>query len=144
VRKEVRRLVLYRFRRARAAYRDGRALVRKKSYESAINRFYYAAFYSARALLALKSLDSAKHKGVISLFHQHFVKPGFIDKERARALARSFERRLDSDYQDFVMIGRSEALHVQNDVNDFLRACHHFFKSGIPSMRQRGIGKEKS
>ncbi len=83
--REIFSLARYRFKRAKAAYRDGVSLFRKGSYESALNRFYYAAFYSARALLALKRLDASKHSGVISLFGQHFVKSGLIDKETARA-----------------------------------------------------------
>lgn len=62
--REISALARYRFRRANAAYRDGVSLFRKGSYESALNRFYYAAFYSARALLALKRLDASKHSGV--------------------------------------------------------------------------------
>ena len=35
-------------------------------------------FHAVRALLATKRLDSRKHSGVISLFNQHFVKPGLV------------------------------------------------------------------
>lgn len=130
--REICSLVWYRLRRAKVAYRDGVSLLRRGSYESAVNRFYYAAFYSARALLALKRLDASKHKSVISLFGQHFVKSGLIDKEVARALLRSYERRLDSDYEDFVDIHIAEARQVQKEVKRLMVACESFFKRSKP------------
>lgn len=68
---------------------------------SAVNRFYYAAFHAARALLATRGLDSSRHAGVIALFQQHFVKTGDFPLDVARALPRAFEKRLNSDYEDF-------------------------------------------
>lgn len=57
---EVRALAQYRFKRAKRAYGDGLSLLRKRSLEGAVNRFYYAAFYSARALLALMGFGFLK------------------------------------------------------------------------------------
>ena len=132
MKEEICSLVEYRFKRAKSAYRDGVSLLQKRSFESAINRFYYSAFYSAKALLAIKGLDSSKHSGVITLFHQHFVKEGLVDKEIARAFSRSFERRLDSDYEDFFAIGHDETIQVQEEVKQFMTACESYFKSLIP------------
>ena len=48
------RLARHRFQRAREALRDARLLLAEGSLTGAINRFYYAAFYAARALLAIR------------------------------------------------------------------------------------------
>jgi uncharacterized protein (UPF0332 family) len=58
-----------------------------------VNRFYHAAFYAARALLAVRELESSRHTGVISLFQKHFVKPGLVSTDKAKALPRAFEKR---------------------------------------------------
>ena len=126
---EVAFLVRHRFKRAKTVYRDGLALLKEGSLESAVNRFYYAAFYAARALLALKGLDSSKHSGVISLFNRCFVKPGFISKPVARALTRSYERRLDSDYEDFVAMTSSEVSQTAAEVQNFISVCEQYFKA---------------
>ena len=126
---EVRSLIQYRLKRAETAFQDGLSLMRRKSFESAVNRFYYAAFYAARALLALKGLDASKHSGVISLFHQHLVKSGLFDKEIARALSRSFERRIDSDYGDFLIVSGREAVQIEKDVEQFIATCKRFFRN---------------
>lgn len=121
---EIRKLAAYRLSRAEETFEDGCVLMEKSSYNGAVNRFYYAAFYAARALLATKDLDSSKHSGVISLFQQHFVKTGsFGDIQTARVLARSFEKRQDSDYEDFVFVTQEETEILRNDVRKFIDQC---------------------
>ena len=70
----VRKLSKIRLSRARIAWKEGLALFEHGFFMGAVNRFYYAAFYAARDLLATKELDSSKHSGVIALFHKHFLR----------------------------------------------------------------------
>jgi len=77
-----------------------------------VNRSYYAMFTAARALLALKELDSSKHSGVIALFNQYIVKTGIFQKEISRFLAKAKDIREDADYGDFVEITKEDA-HTQ-------------------------------
>ncbi len=112
--------------RALAACREGDLLTEKQAYGGAINRYYYAAFHAARAQLATHNVDSARHAGVIALFQQHFVKPGDFPAGVARALPRSFEKRLSSDYSDFVEIGAEEVERVKADVHAFVDVCREF------------------
>lgn len=126
---EIRKLADSRLAQAREAFQEGTILLDKNSLRGALNRFYYAAFYAARALLATKALDSSKHSGAISLFHEHFVKTSQLDREKAKALSRSFEMRQDSDYEDFVQITREETLKIQQEVRVFLDECEKVLKS---------------
>jgi uncharacterized protein (UPF0332 family) len=89
----------------------------------AVNRFYYAAFYAARALLAVRELDSSRHSGVISLFQKHFVKAGLIAVDEAKALPRAFEKRQKSDYGDFSTVTKREAQAVRDEIQGFLENC---------------------
>lgn len=118
-------LAKYRFSRAEETFKDALLMLEKGSYNSAINRFYYAAFYAVRALLATKGLDSSKHSGVISLFQREFVKTGiFNDIEIARALSRSFEKRQDSDYEDFATVSEEEVKLLKREVRAFIDRCN--------------------
>ncbi len=90
---EIVSLARHRITRARETLLEGEQLMASGSFPGALNRFYYGAFYAARALLALHEWDSAKHSGVISLFQVNFVKTGIFDREIARALPRAFEKR---------------------------------------------------
>jgi uncharacterized protein (UPF0332 family) len=116
----------HRLERADAACREGDLLAEQHSYGGAANRYYYAAFYAARALLATRNVDSARHAGVIALFQQHFVKSGDFPADIARALPRSFEKRLSSDYSDFVEIRAEEVERVRTEVHAFVEACREF------------------
>ena len=120
---ELATLARYRLSRAKEALEDAMVLLEKGSLSSAINRLYYAAFYAARGLLATKGLDSSRHSGVISLFNQHFVKSGVIDQMVAKALPRSFEKRLNTDYEDFASVDRGEVEQVKDDVQRFVNEC---------------------
>lgn len=123
MKEEIKTLVGHRMDRAKEAYEDGITLLKEGRLHSAVNRFYYAAFYATRALLATKGLDSSRHSGIISLFHQHFVKPEVFNPETARILTESFERRQDSDYEDFAEVPRPEVEAMKESVRQFIEEC---------------------
>jgi len=78
-------------------------------YKDSISRSYYAIFSGARSLLALKELDIAKHSGIISLFNQHFVKQGIVDKSCSKIMSSAQIFRHRSDYGDYIVATKSEA-----------------------------------
>ena len=98
-------------------------LLAQGSLNSAANRFYYAAFYAARALLATREVDSSRHSGVIALFQKHFVKSGAIDAQVAKALPRAFEKRQASDYGDFAVLTEAEVERMRVESRAFVDAC---------------------
>jgi uncharacterized protein (UPF0332 family) len=87
VKSELEKLARHRFARARETFAEGDLLLTKDASMGAVNRFYYAVFYAARALLAVRELDSSRHRGVISFFQKHFVKPGCSLVTRPRLCA---------------------------------------------------------
>ena len=125
---EVKELSKNRLSKAKETFKEGTTLLEKGLYGGSINRFYYAAFYAARALLAAKELDSSKHSGVIALFHQHFVQTKIVDVEKAKALSRSFEKRQDNDYEDFVSATKEETATLQLQVQRFIEECEGALK----------------
>jgi uncharacterized protein (UPF0332 family) len=103
-----RELVAYRLQRARETLDDARILADAGRWNACVNRLYYACFYAVSVLLTQEGLSSARHTGVRSLFNQHFVKTGRIDKEAAQIFNDLFERRQESDYADFVRFQESK------------------------------------
>ena len=81
----------------------------QKHYGLSVNRSYYAMFTAARALLALKEMDSSKHSGVIALFNQHIVKAELFPKKISKFLPKAKDIREDADYGDFVEITEEDA-----------------------------------
>lgn len=121
MKEEIKALSGYRLSRAKETFNDGLKLLENKSFIGATNRFYYAAFYAARALLATKELDSSKHTGVISLFNQHFVKTNIMKLEVSKILQKSFEIRQDTDYEDFAEIAAEEVICLREEVSIFIK-----------------------
>jgi len=117
---ELKQLIMKRFQDAEEAFQDAIYLMERSSYKGSVNRFYYAAFYAARTLLAVKGLDSPKHSGVISLFQREYVKSGIFNKDTAKALSRAFEKRQKSDYADYAVITQEEATRLRDTVRSFL------------------------
>jgi uncharacterized protein (UPF0332 family) len=116
-------LAKHRLERAREALREGDALQSAGAFRGAVSRFYYAALHAARALLAVRGVDSARHSGVISLFQAHFVKTQIIPAEVARGFPRAFEKRLNTDYADFSEVTAEDAARVRSDISAFVEAC---------------------
>jgi len=123
VKRELKKLARHRLGRAKEAFAEGEHLLTKSAFMGAVNRFYYAAFYAARSLLALTEVDSSRHSGVITLFQKHFVKSGLIKADTAKALPRAFEKRQKSDYGDFSTVTRKEAQAIRVEVLAFVEEC---------------------
>ena len=120
---EIAVLARHRLDRAREAFREGEALETAGSFRGAVSRFYYAGLHAARALLATREVDSARHSGVISLFQTHFVRTALMPADVLRAFPRAFEKRLNTDYADFSEVSADDASRLRTEVAQFIDAC---------------------
>ncbi|MBF7084145.1 HEPN domain-containing protein [Desulfallas sp. Bu1-1] len=111
----------YRLQRAQDHLKSAEILFYAGMYNDSLGRSYYAMFNAARALLALKQLDSKKHSGVISLFNQHFVKTNIVDRATGKDFNKARVRRESSDYADFYLVSKEEAQSQLEAAKRFLR-----------------------
>ena len=102
-------LAMYRMQKAKEILIEAKDNLNQKHYGLSVNRSYYAMFAAARAILALKEIDSSKHSGVIALFNQHIVKAQLFPKETSTFLPKAKDIREDADYGDFVEITEEDA-----------------------------------
>ena len=94
----LRALVEYRLEQADESLKAAETLLKEGLLGSAVNRAYYAMFYSVLALLAIEKKETSKHSGAISLFDKGYVKTGVFPKQFSRWLHRAFDLRQRSDY----------------------------------------------
>jgi len=113
-------LAEYRLKKAKEILIEAEDSIKQNHSAMSINRSYYVMFTSARALLALKELDSSKHSGVISLFNQHIVKAGLFPTEFSKFLREAKGMRADADYGDFVKITQEDAKNQIDHAQKFL------------------------
>lgn len=115
--------------RARTSLNVAKELVEKGYYDIAASRAYYAAFYSASALLLKENIDTNKHSGVIALVHQHFVKTGRLNKEQGKNLNWLFELRGVGDYGVSVHVASGEAFRAVSVAEKFFDATNQLLES---------------
>ncbi len=97
-------------------------------------------FHAARALLALDKLDSKKHTGVISLFNQHYIKPGKVELEFSRMLFDAFEIRNENDYNDFYIAVKEDAQIQLENAKKFLKRIQEYIETVVTKEAEK---KEK-
>jgi len=69
-----------------------------RSFNFAVNRTYYAAFYAVTAALLDRNLKFVKHSGVKAAFHKELIKTGLLERKWSIVYDRLFEDRQQSDY----------------------------------------------
>jgi uncharacterized protein (UPF0332 family) len=92
--------IRYRIKRARETYEDAVYLFEKGSFNSSMNRLYYAAFYATIALLLDRDIEVKSHIGVKQKLGEEFVVTGILSKDHARTLSILSDYRHKGDYDD--------------------------------------------
>jgi len=113
-------LAKYRLDKAKEILIEAEDALKQNHFGMSVNRSYYAMFTSAKALLAMKDLDSSKHSGVISLFNQHLVKLRLFPEEFSKFLQKAKRIRENADYGDFVKITEEDAVEQIDHAQKFL------------------------
>ncbi len=118
-------LAVYRIGKAKERLVSAEALLEAKSFADSIGRSYYAIFTAARALLALRGLDSKRHSGVVTLFNEHFIKSGLLAKEVYQIIASAKAKRERADYEDYVEFGKEETEEQLKKAREFVKAAEN-------------------
>jgi uncharacterized protein (UPF0332 family) len=124
-------LIDYRLQRARETLGDAHLLCdRKGSLWSVINRAYYAMFYAVLALLTSVGKGASKHSGVLTLFDEHFIKPGHLPREMSKAIHKAFELRQIGDYRELATLDEEQATEVLTMADEFVYKVGQFLERG--------------
>lgn len=124
-------LIQYRIESAEERLLSAKALLDIGNYKDSIGRSYYAMFTSVRALLALEGIDYSKHAGVISHFQKEYIKTGIFDKKYSTYISQAFQIRNNSDYADFFLVSREDAIEQYNRSEEFHSIIKEYLKKNI-------------
>ena len=100
--------------RARQALETGQLVLAHDDAITAVNRAYYAFFYTASALLVTKGLQRSKHSGVIAVFREQFVKNGTIEPEFSSFYGAAMDERHSADYDLSPLDYHTAQRHLEN------------------------------
>lgn len=124
-----------RFDNANRCLNSANLLLDEGDYKSAANRSYYAIFYAIRAILSLDGKDFKKHSAVISYFRKEYIKTGKFESVFSNTIAKLFEVRTDSDYDDFYIISKDEVADQITNASCFINAVKEYLlKNGLGDM----------
>ena len=99
-----------------------------RDYDSCVSRCYYAMFFVAEAALLTKSLSASSHKGVITLFGEHFVKTKIFERNLGKALNDAYDKRLVGDYGVGFMITEQQAQDLLQTARNFVLKLKNYLK----------------
>jgi uncharacterized protein (UPF0332 family) len=124
-------LARHRYTVAEENYLAAKDLWEDGHFRDSVSRSYYAIFSAMRSLLALRSLDSRKHSGVIALFNQHFVKTGLVSKACSAIVKTARGARERSDYGDYEIVTKQEAAEQLKEARFLLDAVKKVLQQEI-------------
>lgn len=113
-------LIAFRLDQADESIQEAKILAQASLWRGAINRAYYAMFYSVLALAVIKQQPTSKHSGVIAFFDKDYVRTGIFPKELSRYLHFAFERRQNSDYGEIFSANQEEAKRAIVEAEEFV------------------------
>lgn len=100
-------------------------------YDSCVSRCYYAMFFMAEAMLLTKGLSASTHKGVISLFGEHFVKAGVLERELGKSINDAYDKRVVGDYGVGSTVTREEAEELLEAAQNFFKELKYYLKEWL-------------
>ncbi len=100
-------------------------------YDSCVSRCYYAMFFMAEAVLLTKNITASSHKGVISLFGEHFVKTELFERNLGKALNDAYDKRLVGDYGVGFTVTEQQAKDLLKTAQDFVQKLKSYLKKWI-------------
>jgi uncharacterized protein (UPF0332 family) len=106
-------------------------------YDSCVSRCYYAMFFMAEAVLLTKSLTASSHKGVISLFGEHFVKTKILERNLGKALNDAYDKRLVGDYGVGFTVTKEQAKDLLETARNFVRKLKNYLEKRMENEEER-------
>jgi len=120
--------IAYRFERAWKTFSDAKALVETQSWNSAVNRLYYACFYAVLALFAKYNINSHTPTGAKTQFTLNFIKTAKLGKQFGILYTDLFDFRQKGDYGDFFDFEEKNVIDLVPRVELFIREIESLTK----------------
>jgi uncharacterized protein (UPF0332 family) len=114
-------LVQYWFNKANESLESAKSEFCENRLTFAVNRLYYAMFYSVTALLTTQGVNPSKHAAVRAAFHRDFVHTNLIEKKFGRLYDELFHARHQGDYMPMIDFEPDIVQQQINDVEAFLK-----------------------
>jgi uncharacterized protein (UPF0332 family) len=126
-----------RFKKSKEMLSDAVKSLKARMYLTSVNRSYYTALHSARALLILKGIDPVRHDGVKTMISLHFIKTKILSPDIIKIFKNLLSLRTDVDYGDFEFINKDDAVNALKQAKLFLKQMETARKKLIKEISSR-------
>jgi uncharacterized protein len=130
-------------KKAKRYLKSAELLLLNGDFDSSVSRCYYAMFFMAEASLFMKGLKSSSHKGVISLFGEHFIKTGVFKETVGRNLKKGYDSRQKGDYSTGFFVSEKEAKERLENAKNFILELESFLKQNSKTSETEEKEKRK-
>ena len=101
-------LIKYRIDRANETIVEAKEALELNHLNLAVNRIYYACFYSVEALMLTRDFSTKNHGVLKGEFNKIYIHSGILDKKYFETLNNAFKNRQTGDYGDFVKFNKDK------------------------------------
>jgi uncharacterized protein (UPF0332 family) len=124
-------IIKHHITQAERALRESNILNESKCYGGSLNRSYYSIYHSVKALLESKGIETKSHSGLLVMFQEHFVKPGYFSRSFLINLKDSENLREKSDYKNFFTASSADAQEQIKNASLFLEESIKFLEKNM-------------
>lgn len=124
-------LALYRLETAKSDLNSAKILLNAGEYRGANNRAYYGIYHAISAVHALDGNAYKKHKDALANFNKSYVKTEVFPRTMGRKIAMAEEIRHASDYDDFYLATKDEALEQIQTTEELIELIESYVQERI-------------
>lgn len=133
--KDRRTIVLMELEKAHKTFDDMEFCAKEQKWEAAANRLYYALFHAVSALLISGGLNVKSHRGILSLFGQHYVRTGLFASEDGSLLSDLVIMRDNADYNLFFEATQEKIFPYIEPTKSLIKKIEMYIKSASGSRK---------
>ena len=115
-----------RMEKAQENLRAAKNLIAAGDDRIAATRTYYAIFHAMRSVLALDGIDRKHHSAVIAEFRLRYIKTDLLPRDLSDTISDLSNLRTESDYDDFFVVSKEEAVAALSAADAFVREIAQF------------------
>ncbi|MEP7168324.1 MAG: HEPN domain-containing protein [Bacteroidota bacterium] len=121
-------IIKYRIAKSHDTLNDAKIIIEHGSLNTAVNRIYYASFYSVNALFLKRNITAKTHEGVRQMLGLHFIKTKILPIDSGKFFTTIYDLRTKGDYDDFIKFDKATVKELFADAKKFISQIEKLLK----------------
>lgn len=122
-------LIEMRLDKAHQATSDALFAMNNERWFTAVNRIYYAMFYTTSVLVLQDGFSTSKHKQLHGWFNKTYIATEILDSNLNTALMKAYKERSDGDYEDEITFTSLDVQTLFDNMTEYIAVLEAFIRS---------------